>query len=785
VATISRRFHIVLVILASLAPLVWLSPGLPLKGVDSYFSLHPEGRLTSSLYAWDARISAGAATADLITTGLNFVQGTLAEMGTPLVLIQALVLVALATSAAVGMYKLTEEVLPEHSDPEHRQLVAAFVALLWVANPFALSFVWNQQLLIQFTWAVVPWLMMLLARSVWRPHDLLRHCTLTLLVTILGAAGFPHAYLVPIGLLLLIFGVGVVLSSPKRAMACRNVAVFFAAFGTGLAWWLIPSITSLNDLYRFARLHGPSIDQFLYASRFSDLENVITLTGIPQLHDDFRGTPYIHWHWLFTAFPGDVLKYVLPMTASIGAIAGATIRWRRSVPAALSASVLVGTFLSKGYNEPLKRVNLALLDLPFGEAFRHPVDKFALILVPGLCLLFGFGVDWLLRTRGLLPVGWMVLIVSCGWLTSPWWTGDVVPDGRGILRSARVEMPASYDRMGHVLDELRTAGKTMILPYSPNGEAAYLWPSGVQPNLDPLLQDWATDRSFMAHPVGNPYADMSSTLLAKSVLNRDRRAFSLARLFGVDSWLVHADWATDYMPRPISPQFATRFLQSSERAFFGPREVRSTRGLKLFAQPALPVVYTAQSVITIQRGGALPSLLQIAHRVRDERFPALVPSQLPPSSPTAVDPRSRTSWFRKDPTTFTGRLRTQGPTLLIFLQSFDRDWKLSIANQEVPERFHVVVNGFANGWLLNSSRDGGNLTGAQRTTRSSESVGVSKELAAGVTPHASNPRTTVDWTLSFEPQEAFDLGLLVGVVLLAVSAIVLIRERIRTPRGEG
>jgi hypothetical protein len=88
----------------------------------------------------------------LITVALNALQGSLASLDVPLVWVQGAVLILVTTAAVAGMYRLALELLPGHPHSKKNRWLAALVALLWVANPFALSFVWYQQLLIQFTW---------------------------------------------------------------------------------------------------------------------------------------------------------------------------------------------------------------------------------------------------------------------------------------------------------------------------------------------------------------------------------------------------------------------------------------------------------------------------------------------------------------------------------------------------------------------------------------------------------------------------------------------------------
>jgi hypothetical protein len=560
-----KRAPLVIMVAAALAPAIWLADGQPLKSVDSYFSLHPEGRVYSSAYAWESRVSAGEPQADLATEWVNWSQGQLGRLGLPVAAIQVIFLVALAGFAIFGMYRLVLELVPLDSTP-YARLIAASTGVLWVANPFALSFVWYHQLGTEFTWAVLPWLLYLLSEGIRGARPWTWYAPLTVLLTMAGGPGLPPVYVVPISILFMALALTWVWQCPDRFAAFGRATVFAASFVAGLLWWLIPTLPVTSFVVDQSRIEAPSIDQLRYVSRFSDIPNVITLTAQPVLYEG-SGTfvPFVPWAWAVTSGIGRILRLALPLTAALGAVTAYRIKPLRPTAVALSAIALIGIFLSKGLNAPFAWVNLQLLErVPFGDAFRHPVDKFSLLLVPSICLLFAFGVASLLRNRRFLG-GSACLALVCGWLTFPWWTGLVVPRGGGPVPSEHVSIPPAYDVIGTSLNEAPVGGKTMVLPYSVNGASAFRWRSGVQPNLDPLLQDWAPNRSLIARVTGFAFADVVGDTLAFGVRRQDPRTFSLARLWGVDSWLVHADWAIDYIPMPITPHAANSFLINSSR----------------------------------------------------------------------------------------------------------------------------------------------------------------------------------------------------------------------------
>ncbi len=546
-----------------LMPLTWLRDGLPIKGVDSFFSLHPQGRLDSSLYAWDARSSTGQATSDLIAIGLNFIQAVMARLGLSVTIIETIILTTLVAIAVAGVYRLTVLVLRRNAPPRWAPWIGACTSVVWVANPFALSFVWLHQLLIEVTWAAVPWLVYVLLASEAYDWDLLMTTSAVVIVLIAGSAGFPHAYLPGLALLLVVIAVCQVVASKRRSRTGLRVALIAGAVVAGLGWWLVPSLPTIGSLLAAASVgSGTTGGQLDFASQFSTVANVISLTGVPVLHLTVDTTPYVSWSRLVLSTPGSVFLFMFPAVAAIGATSAI---WRprvRRVVVPMTIAVCIAVFLSKGLNPPLENVNAELTNLPLGAFFRHPLDKFSFALILPLCLLFALGLAWLVRYSTSIVAAVLAVLVVCGFLALPWWTGAVIPVGGGRLPSEYVQMPASYDEVGQDLAKSPPGGKTMVLPYSPDGGTAYLWSSGIQPNLDCLIQDWAPQRSLLCRGSGVALADLIPQALAHAVLNRDPRAFDLAKLAGFDLWLVHADWDSVYFAPDVPPPNAISFLVS-------------------------------------------------------------------------------------------------------------------------------------------------------------------------------------------------------------------------------
>ena len=64
-------------------------------------------------------------------------------------------------------------------------------------------------------------------------------------------------------------------------------------------------------------------------------------------------------------------------------------------------------------------------------------------------------------------------------------------------------------------------------------------------------------------------------------------------------------------------------------------------------------------------------------------------------------------WNEKSPTNYNLSVYSEGPFILILLESYSSSWKLRVNGKLVPETNHFMVNSYANGWIINET---GNLT---------------------------------------------------------------------------
>lgn len=868
----------VLVAVAS-GPALWFRPGEVIFGVDSYFSLHPATDVAGRLFAWSASASLGQPNSQLPEVLFSALQAGLAHwLGTGLG--QVVLLCILTTSSTLGMYFLATSFLVFIGFRSSHRTAAALAAAAWVVNPFALGFVWWHQLLIEVTWAGLPWLLGVLLVAATNRWSLAKLALLTLGVTWLMAAGLNEVYLPAISVLMLGMWLGVWGTTRVSASHAAKVGgIYYGAFLLGLAWWLLPSIQTIHSLLTTANIGGVPPDAYLrYASRFTSLVHVMTLTPLSELYATFDGAHYVSWWSLVESWPGVALLILFPALALLGIVLVGSQRKTRILAFCLLGLWVCGVLVAKGLNDPFPQLSVFVLHLPLGEAFRHPADKVAVLLAIPMCL----GLAAVLARVARLPGGWRSLLavglIPVAILGSPWWTGEVIPTSTGSIPSGHVIVPHQYVTLARDLRSLPSGSKVLVLPYSSSGEAAFRWASGVQPNTNCVLQEWTPGKSVLCDASGAGTDVKVLATIVDGIENGDIRALDLARVVGVQTFVVHADWAEGYVPTvPETPVETAAFLSdpanlavaapgtnpgavlrgglvmravarpttqfvvmrlgafdlqvnraaSSSRGVFvslysrqlgiwwpgevirtnqwvrvsvgsrggllrfevngvsngrplrcisqsagnckwgyigpahlsqaqlDPVELISTTGVQLGSEKSqaapelelglhrvatgsyldawrldgLQLIYSSAAV-GLLRSDSSWSLLSAAARVADVRDPVLLPS-VPKLHLTSIrDLR----WTEHSPTAYEGSGVLRGETVLVFGQTFSSGWTLALNGRPVPARHHLLANGYANGWLVRGS-------GA------------------------------IKWTLSYDPQTTFDVGLIAGA---AEGAIVVL-----------
>jgi hypothetical protein len=118
---------------------------------------------------------------------------------------------------------------------------------------------------------------------------------------------------------------------------------------------------------------------------------------------------------------------------------------------------------------------------------------------------------------------------------------------------------------------------------------------------------------------------------------------------------------------------------------------------------ALQKLYTADNVLKYT---TLDDMLQ---NIRETKWETLQHSLLLNSTSTGTMENNKLSlpenlaWSEHSPTSYTVHVESKGAFVLVFLESYDEHWKVSVNGISVSETNHYEVNAFANGWVINTT----------------------------------------------------------------------------------
>jgi len=573
ISSIEHHPAVVVAMLVGAGAVIHFLPGRPVLTVDSFFHLSNSFSCSQDLRSWTSLTSTGGPNTSLGLLPADCSLVVLQWTHLPLWITEALFEALLGGSAALGMYRMVCR-LTQLLDI-NACLAPAIAAIFWVANPFSLSYVWYHVLYLQVLWAVLPWLCFSVLAAKGGRRTLPSVCAGALVATIIGSPGLTEGELPQTFLILLFLAVLMGVVYGRRVFVRSMIIIGACAFG--LLWWLLPSLSNLGGLYSTAAAGLNTSAVLRFASGYSTVWHLLTFVAVPQLYQTVNGTPYIAWSAIATSSWGKAAVVGIPVLGAVGvAVLIKKMRLRPVGP--LLGMLVLGIGVCKGLANPFPVTGAWLSHLPFGALFRQPLNDFGLLILFPMTVFVGFGGDRVARFVAEYPRGgrwyhWdaggavaaVSLLVATAVIVVPWWTPLVFPVGGGILPSATYSIPSDYAKVGRLLAQAPAGGKTLVLPFSSNGESAFVWPSGVQANTDPLFEAWQTHRTVLENAHGN--AGNPGLRVAHCIADGRQGCVRLAEYFGFDRLVIHKDWNLAYMGTDIaipSPEVSLKYFSGGQ-----------------------------------------------------------------------------------------------------------------------------------------------------------------------------------------------------------------------------
>ncbi len=376
-------------------------------------------------------------------------------------------------------------------------------------------------------------------------------------------------------------------------------------------FWIIPYGSIIFEEQR--AVSDPSLGFISNLETFKlnsgKLLGALRLGGLWSLHGEWEGVPYYRWAKFYLTRPFILISFLIPFFSFLPLLKRS--EYKRTGCIYFSILAIVGLFLVKGAKPPLANVNIWFYQhIPLlGTAFKANIQKWGLMLTLALTPLLGLGisstVDFLSkrfsRSLSFLSAACIFMLLFLV-LVFPFWTGDVIFAGGGIIPSARIKIPEYYYRFKEWTGQGKDSERIFSLPLSKSYNTIYLWEDTGYSGGDII-------RFFSAKPViytntGRGYE--IPLLLSKQIEEKPTqvRAKRLFGLLNVKYILLHRDinWALiKHHPWWFRHNLGnlTAFLNSQE----GIKRDRNFGKLNLYKlddEYFLPRIYSATSPVFIK-----------------------------------------------------------------------------------------------------------------------------------------------------------------------------------------
>ncbi len=607
--------------------------------------------------------------------GAFFILSLIEKTGIQIFLIQAIFLGAIMFLGLTLMYMFVKYCL------KHNNFVAGVSSLFYLLNIYSLTQVWKRFLYFSMiAWAYLP--LFLFAWLKWIIEFRLKWLALFLL----SSAIFSYIFAQPV--YLLTFWVPAAILVLIRIWELRNdIKKLLKLIGLSTLGFILWAIVNIWWLYPTFFLTGSWTDENLPSLdiNFSILTAVSKSFPLNELLL-LRQSWYLgHGNDWFNFYHNPFI-YLISIAILAVAIFGFIKLKGNKYRKYLAGLALVGLFVSKGSNFPLGYSFYLFLfsSVPFTTALRNSYEKFGLVWLLPYAVFFSYGLHWIfLRIKNRYKRIFFLsftLFLSCGVLVYPFWNGDIFP------LKHRVNVPYYYNEANNFLNS-QNVEREFHIPFTKDPiKISFDWGYVGEDPMENLL-----DAENLASP-NAPLYDKTQKILPDYLTNKNFP--KILGILGAQYVILQRDI--------IYPEIDFTKTKKQIESWQGIGKVQSFDKLDLYSlDPAIiePRIYTSGNVIRVNSliegwdlvtsdkwgGNSVFTLQDIGMELKNKQIPQVT--------------------FTKISTTqYKANVKgSNNPYILVFNNTYDPLWKVRIGSQ--IEAKHFIINGFANGWLLNKKGD--------------------------------------------------------------------------------
>ena len=478
-----KKYVLVLLGLCLFLIVLWFSPRRLLAGGEEGFSLFSSISLREQISLWQISGTGYPMPVYITRVFPVLLVKIFTNFGILKVVTQAVFFLILLLTGSLGMFFLVSSLLKRH---EARYLVAFLSGMFYLLNLYVFSQVIGRFLYAGYSlWAYLPifcylWLQWVMERG--RKH---------LLLFLASSVLYSVIYLQPAHIITLWAPAGLWSMFEvfkNRGSTEGGLTIIIASFIAFLLWavfnlwWIYPYLKIGGSAFSEISGWQKNFNSLKGVSRFFPTYQILLLRQGFILGDlKFKGDhvghslPYGGWynHWWVWGISIGILVVVL---------LGILVSRKNRYWVYLIGLFLLGWLVSKGTNPPFGGTFFRFLfsNFSFTQVLRNPYEKFGLVFVLPYSIFFGSGLEFVYRKlrpklREVAVGG--VLVLSCGFLVWPMWTGDV------FAQNIRVWVPDYYQQANEFLNRDKSDGRVLMLPIIPGDGVRYSWGyQGVEPS---------------------------------------------------------------------------------------------------------------------------------------------------------------------------------------------------------------------------------------------------------------------------------------------------------------
>ena len=467
---INRFKFLVVVFIISLGiifPIIWIGTQYYKTTGDFGFTLYNAvDRLKNIFFTWNILNSTGSdSSVTVLLIPFYTILAFFGILGTSINLKELFLFSSLFIISSVSFFLINFEI----ADTKHKYIRATASTIFYIFNYFSL-FVWSRFTTLIFIPSFCTLLVLLLYKGI-NTKKYFKYAFLFNLASLAFSISYLNiGYAIPVLFIVIILFIYILLINLKRR-DFRGLLIYgflILLFWIFLnLWWLLPSFFSYKTAYSL-QYSGSTIN---------NLDVLNTLSSNFRL----RGLILLNNYKTDFSIIDNLLMFFIPLIIAVSILN----KFEKLKKYLIFYFILIlGLFLMKGIKPPFGGVFLWLFDnVPGFQMFRWASEKFGIMSLLSLSVLFGFGVEKiyeLIKWKRLAIVVISLVIIILPINGFQIFTGSFMPNDQKSL----VDIPSYYSELKEYLDKDLQQYRIMSFPLIQYYYVEYKWPHGYKSGED-------------------------------------------------------------------------------------------------------------------------------------------------------------------------------------------------------------------------------------------------------------------------------------------------------------